>query len=60
MADMANAVSVDGAVTAEIGKGSPFVRVLGQAGATALFSKLAGVIAHQERVIARFNPELSF
>lgn len=45
---------------AEIGKGSPFLRVLGPAGAAALFSKLAGVIAHQERVIARFNLDLSF
>jgi len=45
---------------AEIGKGSPFARVLGQAGAATLFAKLSGVIAHQERTIARFNPELSF
>jgi hypothetical protein len=45
---------------AEIGKGSPFVRVLGPAGASALFAKLAGVVAHQERVIARYNADLSF
>jgi hypothetical protein len=45
---------------AEIGKGSPFARVLGAAGASALFAKLGGVVAHQERMIARFNPELSF
>lgn len=45
---------------AEIGKGSPFERVLGPAGSAALFTKLAGVVAHQERVIARFNPDLSF
>jgi hypothetical protein len=45
---------------AEIGKGSPFARVLGPAGAATLFAKLSGVIAHQERTIARFNPELSF
>jgi len=45
---------------AEIGKGSAFVRVLGPAGAAALFAKLGGVIAHQERMIARFNPDLSF
>jgi len=45
---------------AEIGKGSPMQRVLGPAGAAALFAKFAGVVAHQERVIARFNPELSF
>jgi len=34
--------------------------VLGQAGSAALFAKFAGVVAHQERVIARFNPDLSF
>ncbi len=45
---------------AEIGKGSPFERVLGPAGSAALFAKLAGVVAHQERVIARFNADLSF
>jgi len=45
---------------AEIAKGSPFLRVLGQAGSAALFAKFAGVVAHQERVIARFNPDLSF
>ena len=45
---------------AEIGKGSPFQRVLGPAGSAALFAKYAGVVAHQERSIARFNPELSF
>jgi hypothetical protein len=45
---------------AEIGKGSVFVRVLGQAGASALFAKIGGVVAHQERIIGRFNTELSF
>jgi hypothetical protein len=45
---------------AEIGKGSPFVRVLGPAGSAALFAKLGGVVAHQERVIARYNADLSF
>ena len=45
---------------AEIGKGSPFQRVLGSAGSAALFAKFAGVVAHQERVIARYNPDLSF
>lgn len=45
---------------AEIGKGSPFVRVLGQAGSEALFAKIGGLVAHQERMIARFNPDLSF
>jgi len=45
---------------AEIGKGSPFLRVLGPAGSATLFAKFAGVIAHQERSIARFNADLSF
>jgi hypothetical protein len=45
---------------ADIGKGSPFLRVLGPAGSAAFFAKFAGVVAHQERVIARFNPDLSF
>lgn len=45
---------------AEIGKGSPFLRVLGPAGSAALFAKFAGVVAHQERSIARFNADLSF
>lgn len=45
---------------AEIGKGSPILRALGPAGAASLFAKFAGVVAHQERMIARFNPELSF
>jgi hypothetical protein len=45
---------------AEIGKGSPFLRVLGPAGSAAFFAKFAGVVAHQERVIARFNADLSF
>ena len=45
---------------AEIGKGSPILRALGPAGAASFFAKFAGIVAHQERVIARFNPELSF
>ena len=45
---------------AEIGKGSPFLRVLGPAGSAAYFAKFVGVVAHQERVIARFNADLSF
>jgi hypothetical protein len=45
---------------AEIGKGSPFVRVLGPTGAAGFFAKLAGVVARQERVIARYNADLSF
>jgi hypothetical protein len=45
---------------AEIGKGSPFMRALGPAGSAAFFAKFAGVVAHQERMIARFNADLSF
>ncbi|HWN99602.1 MAG TPA: hypothetical protein VNS63_10070 [Blastocatellia bacterium] len=45
---------------ADLGKGSPFVRALGPQGAATLFAKVAGLIAHQERTIARFNPDLSF
>jgi len=45
---------------AEIGKGSPILRALGPAGSGSLFAKFAGVVAHQERVITRFNPDLSF
>jgi hypothetical protein len=45
---------------AEIGKGSPFLRVLGPAGSANFFAKFAGVIAHQERIIGRYNADLSF
>ena len=45
---------------AEIGKGSPFLRVLGPAGSATFFAKFAGLVAHQERVIARYNADLSF
>lgn len=44
---------------ADLDKGSPFVRALGQAGAAAFAAKFAGLVAHQERVIARFNTDLS-
>jgi hypothetical protein len=45
---------------AEIGKGSPFLRALGPAGSAALLAKFSGLVAHQERVIARYNTDLSF
>jgi hypothetical protein len=45
---------------ADLGKGSPFVRALGPEGAAKLTGKFAGLIAHQERVIVRFNTDLSF
>lgn len=44
---------------AELGKGSPFVRALGPEGASRFFAKFAGLISHQERVIARYNGDLS-
>ena len=44
---------------AELGKGSPFVRALGPDGAARFFTRFAGLIAHQERVLARYNAELS-
>lgn len=44
---------------AEIGKGSPFLRALGPAGAQRFFLKFAGLVAHQERVVARYNADLS-
>ncbi|MEK6323658.1 MAG: hypothetical protein AABN33_18610 [Acidobacteriota bacterium] len=44
---------------AELGKGSPFQRALGPEGAARLSSKVAGLVAHHVRVIARFNADLS-
>ncbi|MFY9572335.1 MAG: hypothetical protein WAV20_13125 [Blastocatellia bacterium] len=44
---------------ADLGKGSPFHRALGPDGASRLFTKFAGLIAHQERAIVRFNADLS-
>lgn len=44
---------------AELDKGSPFVRALGPAGAQRFLLKFAGVIAHQDRMVARYNPDLS-
>ncbi|MFY9611195.1 MAG: hypothetical protein WAU45_21615 [Blastocatellia bacterium] len=45
---------------AEIGKGSPLLRVLGAKGLESLGLKYAGLVLHQERAIVRFNPDLSF
>ncbi len=46
---------------AELEKGPPQVRVLGQDGAMKLLQKLpAGVVLHQERIVSRYNPELSY
>lgn len=45
---------------AEIGKGNPLQRVLGAKGLESLGLKYAGLVLRQERVILRFNPDLSF
>lgn len=46
---------------AEIGKGSPVVRGMGgQAAFNRFLPKVAGIIAHQERTIGRYVPDLSF
>jgi len=46
---------------AEVDKGNPVSRVLGRDGMMKLQQKLpAGVITHQERIISRFMPELSY
>lgn len=44
----------------EIGRGSPFMRVLGQEGANKLSEKFAGIVTHAERYVARYNADLSF
>jgi hypothetical protein len=44
---------------AEIGKGEPLARVLGQEGANKLRQKLAGIVTNVERSVYRFVPELS-
>jgi hypothetical protein len=46
---------------AELEKGPPPGRVLGRDGLMKLMQKMPnGVVLHQERIFARFNPELSF
>lgn len=46
---------------AELDKGQPAARVLGQESMTKLMQKLpVGVVTHQERIVARFNAELSY
>jgi hypothetical protein len=45
---------------ADIGKGTPLLRVLGQDGAARLAAKTAGLFSRHERSIARYIPELSF
>jgi hypothetical protein len=45
---------------AEIGKGHPFLRVLGAEGERQLTAKAAGIVTHVERNIIRYVPDLSF
>ena len=46
---------------AEIDKGPPLIRGMGgQAGLNRFLPKVAGIIAHQERTVARYVPDLSF
>lgn len=46
---------------AELEKGPPTFRVLGQDGAMKLMQKLpVGVVVHQERIFSRYVPELSY
>jgi len=43
----------------DIGKGSPMIRSMGQEWVNKLLQKGAGIIAQQERVVARYNADLS-
>ena len=45
---------------AELDKGPAAVRVLGAAGAAKLSAKTGGIIAHVERSVIRYDPNLSF
>ncbi len=45
---------------ADLDKGSPFVRVLGQEGANKLAQKTVGIVVHVERTLSRYNTDLSF
>lgn len=44
---------------AQIGQGSPYVKVLGQDGANKLLQKGTGIVTHVERKVYRYAPELS-
>ena len=44
---------------ADLDKGLPLVRALGQAGANALLQKISGLVAHQERSVSRYVADLS-
>ena len=43
-----------------IGKGHPFVTVLGEDGARRLDAKFTGIVTHLERFIVRHRPDLSW
>jgi heme-degrading monooxygenase HmoA len=45
---------------AEIGKGSPSMKVLGREGAAMLAQKFTGIMTHIETTIERYNADLSF
>jgi hypothetical protein len=45
---------------ADLDKGPAAVRVLGPEGAAKLSAKSAGIISHTERIVIRYDPELSF
>jgi hypothetical protein len=45
---------------ADLDKGPAAVRVLGPEGAAKLSAKSAGIITHAERIVIRYDPELSF
>jgi len=45
---------------ADLDKGNPLLRALGQDGFNKYLQKTAGIIVHQERIVARFRADLSF
>jgi len=45
---------------ADLDKGPAAIRVLGPEGAAKLSAKAAGIITHTERIVIRYDPELSF
>jgi hypothetical protein len=45
---------------ADIGKGHPFLRILGAEGERQLSMKAAGIVTHVERNVIRYVPDLSF
>lgn len=45
---------------ADLDKGNPLLRALGQDGFNKFLQKTAGIIVHQERIVARYRADLSF